>query len=951
MQKENESVLQNANAVNTSILFSRFKTDRGLLTKEIGLNEDETISKKAAVYLSDGKVDVVSVDSISEFAATLVGLDKDEALAYGVPKRGGGRIMSEKRWQTAGRPPNVQQRCRADFEWPNGAGVWMLDYDAPGDAEPLCRDALLAALYGVCPEMQSASHLWWTSSSSLIFNRDTGDQVSGVRGQRVYFVVRDAADIARAGKVLVDRLWLSGFGHIQISSAGSLLERTLVDASVFEQERLDFAAGAACVPPLEQRRGAPQILCEGPFLDSLTCILKLTEAEAKEVEKIKRGLKNAAKSKADQIKAFWVENNASALEAKQGIPNDMARTIVHDAIERQRLRGDFVLTTEDGKEVSVAALLKQRAKWHATRFRHPIEADYPDHRIAYANLDAGGHPYLFCHAAGGVKFTLHSMLTTVQIQGGAAPEAVEKIIAAMVESRQFYLRGADLVMVGSTGDVAPISHHALKNAVEGIVAFEKWNMQQRDEATNSKGKYVPCDMPDDLAQRVKASVPFGVLPKLIGVQKHPLVTPEGRIVDEPGFDAATGLMLFEDPLKPFPRVRRFPTQDEVHHAVRTLWAPFSLFPFAEDVDRGVMLSAILTAAVRRALPLAPGFLFAAPLAGSGKTLLAECLAEIAGGGSAQSLPSNEDEIRKGLIATLRAAKPVMFFDNLSGSPESDALCALFTSEHYEGRVLGVSEMSGALPTRCLVLFSGNNLIAGGDLFRRVLRCYIDPKSSEPHSRQFDVDPLAYVREHRSEIIDATMTVLSGWVSTDAFRKARGRIGSFSAWDKLIGQCVVWIDLEGVKPFPESTTDTDIASDEKTEATACVAAATCFGDPKIAISEAHAADPYASEFLSLVTYWAEGDDEEGLRSAVSHEVSMGKVFEELERIRAGGVARDEIAGAVANAFHRVGAFAKGPNGLGKWLARHENRVANGYTLKARSVHGSKQWRVERAADGT
>lgn len=930
MYSEYESVPKNVETVNQRITFSRFKTDRGLLTKELRLNEDGTIAKKAAVCLSAGTVDVLSVRSIADFAEALSQTGSDEALAYGVPRRGPGRIMSEKQWIKAGRPSEVQQRCRAEFDWPTTGTLWMLDYDAPSEGEVMSQQALLDALYMACPGMKVASHLWWTSSSSEIFNGETGKQISGVRGQRVYVAVQDATDIPRAGAALVNRLWLNGFGSIQISSAGSLLERTLVDAAVFQPERLDFSAGASCTWPLEQRRAPPVVLFDGPFLDSRMCMPDLTEAEANAVAKIKRDVKAAAKPKAEQVEVFWIEEKAPIIEAKQGVSNEVARTIVRDAVERQRLRGDFLLMTEDGVEISVAGLLKQRANYHGTRFRHPLEADYPDDRIAYANLDAGGHPYLFCHAAGGVRFTLHSMLTTVQIQGGAAPEAVEKVIAAMVESRQFYLRGSDLVMLGHSGELAPVGHHALKNAVEGMVAFEKWNTQQRDEAKgakDAKGKYVRCDMPDDLAQRVKAAVPFSVLPKVTAVQKHPTITAEGRIVDEPGFDAATGLLLFQDPAMPFPRVRRFPTQDEVHHAIQTLWRPFSQFPYSENVDFGVMLAAILTAVVRRALPLAPGFLFAAPAAGSGKTLLAECLAEIAGGGSAQSLPGSEDEIRKGLVATLRAGKPVLFFDNLSGSPESDALCALLTSEHYEGRILGVSEMSGALPTRVLTLFSGNNLLAGGDLFRRVLRCYIDAKSSEPHARQFDLDPLAYVRENRDQIIEAALTVLSGWISTDTFRGSRGRIGSYADWDRLIGQCVVWIDAQGIQP--------QHGSDAR------------FGDPKIAIAQAQAADPSAAEFLNLVTYWAQGDEENGLRSAAGHEVSMGKVFEELERIRSGGCARAEIAGAVANAFHRVGVPARGPHGLGKYLVQYENRVAGGFVLKSRTVHGAKQWRMDRA----
>jgi hypothetical protein len=56
--------------------------------------------------------------------------------------------------------------------------------------------------------------------------------------------------------VLFKRMWLGGHGYIVISRAGSMLVRSIFDASVFSPERLDFVAGANCVD-CEQRRPQP----------------------------------------------------------------------------------------------------------------------------------------------------------------------------------------------------------------------------------------------------------------------------------------------------------------------------------------------------------------------------------------------------------------------------------------------------------------------------------------------------------------------------------------------------------------------------------------------------------------------------------------------------------------------------------------------------------------------
>ena len=72
--------------------------------------------------------------------------------------------------------------------------------------------------------------------------------------------VADARDIPRIGRVLVGRLWLSGQGIMRVSASGQFLPRTLVDATVWQANRLDFASGASTGPGLEQRRGLPLIV-------------------------------------------------------------------------------------------------------------------------------------------------------------------------------------------------------------------------------------------------------------------------------------------------------------------------------------------------------------------------------------------------------------------------------------------------------------------------------------------------------------------------------------------------------------------------------------------------------------------------------------------------------------------------------------------------------------------
>lgn len=52
---------------------------------------------------------------------------------------------------------------------------------------------------------------------------------------------------------IYQKLWEKGYGYIQISKSGQLLDRSLIDASVSQPERLDFAAEPVLRDGMERR--------------------------------------------------------------------------------------------------------------------------------------------------------------------------------------------------------------------------------------------------------------------------------------------------------------------------------------------------------------------------------------------------------------------------------------------------------------------------------------------------------------------------------------------------------------------------------------------------------------------------------------------------------------------------------------------------------------------------
>ena len=229
-----------------------------VLTKTFELAADGTLVKSTSAQLARGTLEIVELAGLEDLARVVLGLGKNQALIWGLPKDRTAKVLvTEAQLEEA--PPGAIARMKASFEWNAGPGIMMIDYDPAAGQPSVSREALVAALRQAAPALRGAQMLWMPSSSSHIC-RIGGEDLTGLRGQRLYVAVQDARDIPRAGRALVDRLWLAGHGYMRVSSNGSLLPRTLVDASVWEPNRLDFAAGAAVGPGLEQRRGAPILI-------------------------------------------------------------------------------------------------------------------------------------------------------------------------------------------------------------------------------------------------------------------------------------------------------------------------------------------------------------------------------------------------------------------------------------------------------------------------------------------------------------------------------------------------------------------------------------------------------------------------------------------------------------------------------------------------------------------
>jgi hypothetical protein len=232
------------------------------------------LEKKTAGQMVEGSFQVLEFSNAEALAQILTSVGNDQAIMASLPAdgRAAGKIVTK-----AEKPnhPGALSRSKADFNFPaNQPGIIALDYDPPASETPLTRDQLWALLLATVPGLETAGVIWWCSGSSHIYQGEA--QIQGLRGQRLYILIQDLADTERFGEVLFKRLWLAGRGRVEISTAGSLLMRSIFDQAMAQVARLDFIGGAVCEPPLEQRRGLPVVLSNGGWLDTRAALPDLT---------------------------------------------------------------------------------------------------------------------------------------------------------------------------------------------------------------------------------------------------------------------------------------------------------------------------------------------------------------------------------------------------------------------------------------------------------------------------------------------------------------------------------------------------------------------------------------------------------------------------------------------------------------------------------------------------
>jgi hypothetical protein len=487
----------------------------------------------------------------------------------------------------------------------------------------------------------------------------------------------------------------------------------------------------------------------------------------------------------------------------------------------------------------------------------------------------------------------------ITINRGELHEAVDKAEEALIEGGvQIYQQASRLVRplkIPKLQTVEGVRREAGQVILSPVAS--PWLLEQFGRAATwwrpGKGAPQRIDPPPGVASQYMGRAGSWTVPVLVAVTQTPTLRPDGSILQLPGYDAATGL-LFEPGDVAFDKVPEHPSRDQALAALELLESPFREVAFADDASKSVVIAAILTALVRRVLPTAPLFALDAPTAGTGKSLIAETIGIIATGTKPALMAQgkNPEEDEKRLSSVLMAGDAVIVIDNCELPLTGDFLAQMLTAEEVRPRILGKSEVA-SVPTKSLVMATGNNLLVEGDMTRRVMISRLDAGMENPETRRFEFDPRAEASAQRRQLVVAGLTILRAYYSADRPVKVRP-LGSFEDWS-IIREALVWLGRV---------------------------------DPALTRERLVSADPKRGELAGLLATWFENIGDRPIRLN-----EVGTSHEELN-----------LRAALISA---TGAREFNTKSIGRRLGQHVDRPVEGLVLR-RSGSGSRgyEYRVQR-----
>lgn len=429
-------------------------------------------------------------------------------------------------------------------------------------------------------------------------------------------------------------------------------------------------------------------------------------------------------------------------------------------------------------------------------------------------------------------FTRRTKAGKPMIELGSGPEAIRNLTAAL-NARLFadiYVANGKLLHVTPASGSAPSRGKAKAKAddldleasiitAEGLAAILSscayvHQLKAIGVGENKKLVEKEATPPTVVLKAVLAQTWWPGVPVLRGIIGAPVLRPDGSLVQKPGYDEETG--LYYKPMVKIPTIPDRPTKTQIEEAKKFIFSEvFGEFCWSSTADFANYLALLVSPILRPYInTLTPFGLITATTRGSGKTNLTDAIGMLYGQ-AVQVYPKHDEEFRKSITTTLMTdVSPVVIFDNLAEGTtiRSSVLAKLMTGEVWSDRILGGNKQATLINDR-LWLATGNGLTVGGDMGSRTVLVRLDPRMPKPELRTFEMGQFSdwiRVEANRTKLLVALLTLVRGWIDSDAPTAEQYTMRGFTKWAQAMGGFLEFLGifgfLDNVDELDERDTD-------------------------------------------------------------------------------------------------------------------------------------------------
>lgn len=388
----------------------------GPLTKQMTLVSDGKMEKRPAAPLASGTAHPAAAAdagstanrALERLAGAIGRLEANQALMTGLPPVGRDKwdivTADDKRLNP---DAGIIARTNEHFRAIGGPAFFPLDFDVkdyPSEIKSrlVAAGGLEAVMQAVCPELGEAARLISPSASSHVLNPITGES-TGAAGEHWYFVLTDGTATTGLAKSIAARLEAAGWVWGQVTAAGTVVLKTLIDTAASDPTRIWYEAKPVLAGGLTLSPAKTLRLVEGRALRP-DDVSPLTPAEDATRQQNRVRASDSVATHAAGVKAA---RRASLIEMRiaAGQPREAAAKAV-DAAQGGVLIGDFEVIFDDGSSATVREILDNPAAFHRKTCPDPVEPEYGGGRNL-AVLQTSHPAQIFSQAHGGTVYRLY----------------------------------------------------------------------------------------------------------------------------------------------------------------------------------------------------------------------------------------------------------------------------------------------------------------------------------------------------------------------------------------------------------------------------------------------------------------------------------------------------------------------------------------------------------------